>query len=298
MPDINTALVGPLPYMQREDNSYIPQSFMQAYSIAKEQNDPLRALKAAQIDQEMRARSIEISNAMTQRENNIQAMKGAAKLAEMTGEIASNGLWDDPQAQGAFWGMVKQYPAVVATPQFKESLAQFEIARKAKDKQEELNLKQAELGVSQQRADAYTDAETSRGEYWRAQAKKADQAGSDAELELVEQDGIKWWKNKKTGALHKISGFQSKPEFISKNVSLWMREQMIDENEAAKRLGEFYDNKIAPAANPSKPPTATTPTAQPKPAVKVHVKHPDGRTGYIPADQLQQAIAQGFKQIQ
>ena len=196
-------------------------------------------------------RAIQIQNELTNRENSLQAMQGVSKLTEMVGQLSGQDLWDDPQAKEVFWGTVKQYPSVVGTPQFNSIVNQFEVARRAKEEKEKLNLEQAKMGIEQQRADAYSEAEREHANYWKAQASKSD---TPVVPEVRNIEGKKFIVNPKTGAVHQIDKTMSKKEFMLKNLGTWMRDLgLTDENEAKQRMSKFYDENIADSPTEGKP---------------------------------------------
>ena len=166
MSGINTSLIGQLPYMKQEDNSYIPQSFMHAYSIAKEQNDPLHKLRTAALDQEMQMKSFELSKALEDRQKTIESEKRAREIAPtISGLLASGKPYDaqmailsetaknpDLQFAPTWVGLGKSVGAAV-TYQDKLEDNRRQMARDAEYQTHNMTMED----IAQQRVDALTD---------------------------------------------------------------------------------------------------------------------------------------------
>lgn len=182
------------------------------------------------------------------------------------------------------------HPAILNTPEYKAAGKQLD------DRVAQASLEEWRLATAQAR-EIQAAAATTRAEAYKIKSEYEAKGKADSLPKLVQVGGRDYIVNSKTGHFEPADKTESKSAFISKHLLNFAKDNLVDPKEAAAKLGELYDNMIAPlgrSAVPTAPgaaPAAPPTTAVPPPATAAPLKPLDLKTLKLGQRVIQRGVA-------
>lgn len=297
------------------------RSFMQARQQRHDmqQDDALMPIRQQMAEYELKSKAIDIEVGLQKQQDTITNKQGFAELGRTMQEISVLNKWDG-ESESRVWGIGKKYPSLLETDQFKYATGQFDKAQVAARMEMAARTRQTQVeNQSAHWKDMYTlGSEKSKNDLTIAQDKitSAEKLASEANASRESMNSEKM-KAMLEGKRLEIEnkGYALLPKMAARKFSEEVRSIFKDpdldpdqrERKANRRFDEEVE-KIRKMEGGSAPvtPTEMRPTMGAKQAaesnqvsaatngVKVRVKSPDGKIGYIPTSQVKAAEAQGY----
>lgn len=231
----------------------------------------------------------------------LDVSQGLVEMGQVVSDIAKTGDWTSPANKARFYETASKHPHVMKTPAFQSLEENFQLAEKAKATEA---LWSNRLETQQSIADARIRAQL------ETQQNRIDS--------ILQMEGIKQEHRKEIETLRnemqilRDSLKPTRPGEMFHDLSEKDMADMRHELHAAelkfqshqdekrfdaerKAIQEKYDAKRI--ARPTTESAPSAPQQQPAATDRVKVKSPDGKLFTVPADQLQNALDQGYQQV-
>src|SRR5688572_17029302 len=95
---------------------------------ANRRESALMPLRRAVMENQIKSTSIDIETAFLQQQDYLSNKQAFSELSRAAAEISQGAAWSKPESERAIWDIAAKHPSVVATPQFKQIIGQFDVA--------------------------------------------------------------------------------------------------------------------------------------------------------------------------
>lgn len=245
----------------------IGRNFLSAKIASDEsaRENAMLPLRQKLLDNQVRNTALDIKTKLDAQDDYLLNKEAFSKLSEAAKMISANAAWADPQSEARVWEIASEFPSVVATPQFKNVIQQFDVAGAAAIKAREAetrairaetdsDYKGQRLGLMQQQIENLkTKSDLDRDSRERMATEKNATTERVASMRLASQ--------KMTQAMDilpraMLAEYKAIVDVIADDASLTEAAKTRKMDEALTRLKEKRDNydksKNAPAGGSSK----------------------------------------------